>query len=79
MALRLAAKLHRVLEARFGGDRRATYLCGEFLSREEYDRRFVTELVVVSEGKAADSWNVKLFATLMLANQCRHLDPANEE
>jgi hypothetical protein len=76
---RLPAKFLRVLEARFGGDPRATYLCAEFLSREGYDRRFATELLAVSDGSAADSWNVRLFATLMLANQCRHLNPADEE
>ena len=76
---RLPAKLHRVLEGRFGGDPRATYLCAEFLSREGYDRRFVRELLAVSEGSAGDSWNLRLFATLMLANRCRHLDPADEE
>jgi len=76
---RLPARLRRVLEARFGGDARATYLCAEFLSREGYDRRFVTELLAVSDGSEGDSWNVRLFATLMLANQCLHLDPANEE
>ncbi len=75
---RLPAKFRRVLEARFGGDPRATYLCAEFLSREEYDRGFVRELLAVSDGSAADSWNVRLFATLVLANQCRHLDPADE-
>jgi hypothetical protein len=79
MTPRLPAKLHRVLEARFGGDSRATYLCAEFLSREGYDRRFVTELLAISDGSAADPWHVRLFATLMLANQCCHLDPANEE
>jgi hypothetical protein len=79
MAPRLAAKLHRVLEAHFGGDPMAACLCAEFLSHEEYDRGFVTKILAVSEGSGGDSWNIRLFATLMLANQCRHLDPGNEE
>jgi len=79
MAPRLAADLHRVLKARFGKDPRATDLCTEFLSREEYDRELVTKLLAVSGGSSGDSWNLRLFATLMLANQCRHLDPGNEE
>jgi hypothetical protein len=79
MAPRLAADLHRVLKARFGKDPRATDLCTEFLSREEYDRELVTKLLAVSGGSSGDSWNLRLFATLMLANQCSHLDPGNEE
>ena len=79
MAPRLAAKLHGVLESRFDGDPRAACLCAEFLSREEYDRRLVTNLLAVSDGSAGDSWNIRLFATLMLANQCRRLDPGSEE
>jgi hypothetical protein len=79
MAPRLAATLHRVLEARFGAEPTAASLCAEFLSREEYDRRFVTKLLAVSDGSTGDSWNIRLFATLMLANQCRRLDPAKEE
>jgi hypothetical protein len=78
MAPRLPAKLHRVLKRHFGGDSRAAYLCAEFLSREGYDRRFVTKLLAVSDGSAGDSWNTRLFATLVLANQCRRLDPGNE-
>src|SRR6202048_3970375 len=79
MAPRLPAKLHRVVEAHFGGDPRAACLCAEFLSREEYDRRFVTKLLAVSDGSTGDSWNVRLFATFMLANQCRRLDSGKEE
>ena len=79
MTPRLPAKLHRVLEAHFGGDPRAASLCAEFLSREEYDRRFVTKLLAVSNGSTDHPWNIRLFATLMLANQCRRLDPGNEE
>src|SRR4029077_2767655 len=30
------------------------------------------------DGSAGDSWEIRLFATLMLANQCRRLDPGNE-
>jgi len=79
MAPRLAATLHRVLEARFGAEPTAAYLCAEFLSREEYDRRFVTKLLAVSDGSTDASWNIRLFATLMLANQCRRLDYGKEE
>lgn len=79
MASRLPAKLHRVLKARFSGDSRVISLCAEFLSRKEYDRRFVTKLLAISDGSAGDSWNIRLFATLILANQCRQLDPGNEE
>jgi hypothetical protein len=79
LASRLPARLLRVLEARFGGDPRATYLCTEFLSRDNYDRRLVKKLLAVSGGSEDDSWDIRLFATLMLANQCRHLDPGNEE
>jgi hypothetical protein len=79
MAPRLAATLHRVLEARFGAEPTAAYLCAEFLSREEYDRRFVTKLLAVSDGSTDESWNIRLFATLMLANQCRRLDYGKEE
>jgi hypothetical protein len=74
----LPAKLLQVVKARFDGDPRATDLCAEFLTREEYDRRFVTMLLAVSDGSAGDSWNIRLFATLMLANQCRRLDPGDE-
>lgn len=79
LALRLPAGLRRVLEVRFEGDLRATDLCAEFLSREEYDRRFVTMLLAISDGSAGDSWNIRLFATLILTNQCRQLGSGNEE
>jgi hypothetical protein len=78
LAPRLPARLHRVLEARFDGDPRAPGLCTEFLSRAEYDRRLVRVLLGVSDGSAGDSWNIRTFAILMLANQCRLLDPGNE-
>jgi hypothetical protein len=79
LALRLPARLHRVLEVRFNRDLRAIDLCTEFLSHGEYDRPFVTMLLAVSNGSTGDTWNIRLFATLMLANQCRRLDPGNEE
>jgi hypothetical protein len=79
LALPLPARLHRVLQVRFDGDLRAAELGTEFLSGGQYDRRFVTRLLAVSDGSAGDSWNIRLFATLMLANQCRQLDSGNKE
>jgi hypothetical protein len=78
LAQRLPARLLRVLEARFDGDPRAPGLCAEFLDRKAYDRRLVTMLLAVSDGSTDDSWEIRLFAALMLANQCRRLEPGNE-
>jgi hypothetical protein len=78
LAPRLPAKLDQVLKARFGGNPQATSLCAEFLDYEAYDRRLVTTLLAVSNGSAGDSWEIRLFATLMLANQCRRLEPGHE-
>ena len=75
----LRGTLYRVLEARFGGDPRAINLCSEFLSHETYDRRFVTKLISVCDGSAGYSWNLRLFATLMLSNQCQHLGTGCDE
>ncbi len=79
MTPRLPATLYRVLETRFGGDPGAIYLCSEFLSHETYDRRFVTKLISVCDGSTEYSWNIRLFATLMLANQCLQLDPGCDQ
>ena len=75
----LRGTLYRVLEARFGGDPRAINLCSEFLSREMYDRRFAAKLISVCDGSAGYSWNIRLFATLMLANQCCQVGPGCDE
>src|SRR5271165_5290563 len=75
----LRGTLYRVLEARFGGDPRAINLCSEFLSHETYDRHFVTKLISVCDGSAGYSWNLRLFATLMLSNQCRQLGTGCDE
>jgi hypothetical protein len=75
----LRGTLYRVLEARFGGDPRAINLCSEFLSHETYDRRFVTKLISVCDGSAGYSWNLRLFATLMLSNQSRQLGTGCDE
>jgi hypothetical protein len=77
--LRLPATIHRVLNARFGRDPRSVDLCSEFFSHEKYDRRFATKLFSVSDGSARNSWNNRLFAILMLENQCRQVDPADQE
>jgi hypothetical protein len=75
----LAARLFRVLNARFDGDPTPNRLCAEFLCLDKYERHFVTKLLRVSKGTAGASWDTRLFATLMLADQCRRLNPAAAE
>jgi hypothetical protein len=70
---RLPTVLNRVLERWFEKDALAPNLCAEFLSRDSYDRNFVTTLFSVSAASSGFSWNTRLFATLMLANQCLFL------
>jgi hypothetical protein len=72
---RLRTVLSRVLERWFENDPVAPGLCAEFLSHETYDRNFVTTLFSVCTGSSGLSWNMRLFATLMLANQCLLLGP----
>jgi tetratricopeptide (TPR) repeat protein len=69
----LPPKLSRVVAARFPGEtRRATSLAGAFLALKKYDRRFAQELVVLGRDRRA-SWNLRLLAAMMLANQCLRL------
>jgi hypothetical protein len=79
VAPRAPAKLHRVLVRHFTGDPRAVDLGAEFLSRGAYDHGFVTKLFTFAGASADCSWNLRLFATLMLANQCLRLAPSNAE
>jgi len=72
-ASRLPAKLARVVAARFSDEPRAARLAGAFLALEGYDRRFAMELVLVGRDRIGASWNVRLFAALMLASQCLRL------
>jgi hypothetical protein len=76
----LPAKLARVVAARFPGEARAVYLAGAFLALNHYDRRFALELVVLGRARAGVSWNLRLLAAMMLANQCLRLtvDAAGE-
>jgi hypothetical protein len=68
----LPADLARVVAARFPGEPRA-YLAGAFLGLNHYDRRFALELVLLGRERAGVSWNLRLFAALMLASQCLRL------
>ncbi len=67
------AKLARVSAARFPGEPRAAYLSGAFLALNHYDRRFAMELVALGRHRAGASWNLRLLAALMLADQCLRL------
>jgi hypothetical protein len=78
-ARRLPAKLHRVLQKRFVGKPRAIYLGAEFLSHAAYDRRFATKLLAIAQGLEGGSWDIRLFAALMLANQCLRLTLSDAE
>lgn len=69
----LSAKLARVVTARFPGEPRAASLSGAFLALNHYDRRFAMELVRLGRDRAGVSWDVRLFAALMLASQCLRL------
>src|SRR5437660_2900558 len=76
----LPANLAQVVAARFPGEPRAAYLAGAFLARNHHDRRFALELVRLGRGRGGASWNLRLFAALMLANQCLRLPTdASEE
>jgi hypothetical protein len=79
VAPRPPAKLHSVLDRHFAGDPSAIDLGAEFLSRGAYDREFATKLLTFAGASASYSWNLRLFATLMLANQCLRLAPSNAE
>jgi hypothetical protein len=69
----LPAKLARVVAARFPGEPRAASLSGAFLALNHYDRPFAMELVRLGRDRAGVSWDVRLFAALMLASQCLRL------
>jgi hypothetical protein len=69
----LPAKLARVVAARFPNEPRAAYLAGAFLALNHYDRRFAMELLRLGRDRAGASWNLRLFAALMLASQCLRL------
>jgi hypothetical protein len=69
----LPSKLARVVAERFPGEPRAASLAGAFLALNHYDRRFAMELVLLGRDRASASWNVRLFAALMLASQCLRL------
>lgn len=69
----LPAELAQVVAARFPGEPRAAYLAGAFLALNHYDRRFALELVLLGRERAGVSWNLRLFAALMLASQCLRL------
>jgi hypothetical protein len=75
-ALPLPRKLARVVAARFPGDPRAATLASAFLALNHYDRRFAMELVLLGRHGAGVSWNLRLFAALMLASQCLRLPAA---
>ena len=76
----LPAKLMRLVAARFPGEPRAAHLAGAFLALNHYERRFAMELVLLGRERAGVSWNLRLFAALMLASQCLRLtaDAAKE-
>src|SRR5271163_900506 len=78
-APRLSAKLHRVLQKRFVGEPRAIYLGTEFLAHTAYNRGFATKLLAFARESQGGSWNVRLFAALMLANQCLRLTLSDAE
>jgi tetratricopeptide (TPR) repeat protein len=69
----LPAKLSRVVAARFPGEPRAAYLAGAFLALNHYDRRFAMELVALGRERGGASWNLRVLAAMMLANQCLRL------
>lgn len=69
----LPANLARIVAARFPGEPLAADLSGAFLALDYYDRRFALELVRVGRGWGGSSWNVRLFAALILSNQCLRL------
>jgi hypothetical protein len=77
---RLPAKLARVVAARFPDQPRAADLTRAFLAVDRYDRRFALGLVVVGRDRTGASWNIRLFAALMLGSQCLRLtaDAASE-
>lgn len=76
----LPENLARVVAARFPGERFAADVGGAFLALNHYDRRFALELVRIGRGRGGASWNLRLFAALMLANQCLRLPiDASEE
>jgi hypothetical protein len=69
----LPTRLCRVVDTGFSHDPRAVRLCVKFLSLDHYEQSFVVQdLLVVCEAPG-ESWNIRLFATLMLANQCWRL------
>jgi hypothetical protein len=76
----LPADLARVVAARFPEEPRAAHLAGAFLALNHYDRRFAMELVLLGRERADASWNLRLFAALMLTSQCLRLtaDAAEE-
>jgi hypothetical protein len=79
VAPQLNAGFRRILRARFGEEPDLIALVAEFLSLLTYDRRFVTKLLSLSSGSMGNSWNIRLLAALMLANQCRRLEQKNED
>jgi len=69
----LPPKLARVVAARFPGEPRAADLAGAFLALNHYDRCLAMELVALGRDHAGASWNLRLLAGMMLANQCLRL------
>ena len=68
----LPAHLARVMETRFPGEPRAAFLAGAFFALDHYDKRFAEELVSLGRERST-SWNVRLLAAMMLADQCLRL------
>ena len=69
----LPANLARVMEAHFPGEPQGANLGSAFLALNHYDRRFAANLVQVGRARGESSWNLRLFAGLILANQCLRL------
>jgi hypothetical protein len=75
----LPAKLARVTNARFPDEPSAVDLAGAFLALNHYDRRFAMKLLSISRGHGRVSWNLRLLAAMMLANQCLRLTADADE
>jgi hypothetical protein len=76
----LPTHLARVVETRFPDEPRTASLAGDLLALNRFDRRFAAELVLLGRGRDGASWNLRLLAAMMLANQCLRLtaDDAGE-
>jgi hypothetical protein len=75
----LPPHLARVVEARFSDEPRAASLTGAFLALNRFDGHFATELVRLGRGRGGASWNLRLLAAMMLANQCLRLSADDAE